>query len=130
MTNQEQIKYLLEAYNIGKRHAATGNYTSWYTPRLQMAYNLGYDGISVDFDNIVTGYRFGECPERESWNYANDCKECGVSLASLDGGKEAGSSIWFADREKVRVEGLLIDAKGSDGEPLIIPLDMNEQYDY
>ena len=27
-------------------------------------------------------------------------------------------------------EGLLIDAKGSDGEPLIIPLDMSEQYDY
>ena len=130
MKQQVQIKYMQKAYNLGKRHAENGNYTSWYTPRLQMAYNLGYEGIAVDFDNVVTGYRFGDCPEHESWNYAENRKEWGVSLAALNGEKEVGSSMWFADREKVTVEGLLIDAKGSDGEPLIIPLDMNEQYDY
>ena len=130
MTQQEQIKYLRAAYNLGKRHAENGNLTSWYTPRLQMAYDLGYDGIHVDFDNVVSGYRYGECPKGASWNYADDCRELGVSLAALDGKKEIGSSIWFFDREKVTVEGLLISEKGSDGEPLIIPLDMDEQYDF
>lgn len=130
MEKQEQIKYLRKAYDLGKRHAENGNLTSWYTPRLQMAYDLGYEGISVDFDNVVSGYRYGECPKRESWNYADDCKEHGVSLAALDGDKEVGSSVWFADRKKVSVEGLLIGEKGSDGEVLIIPLDMDEQYDY
>lgn len=130
MTAKEQIGYLVRAYNMGMRHAQTGNYCCWYTPRLEMAYLLGYEGIRVDFDNMVSGYRYGECPERESWNYAEDRKEVGVSLAALDGDKEVGSSIWFCDRERVSVTGLLIDAKGSDGEPLIIPLDMNEQYDF
>lgn len=130
MSIKDQIEYLRRAYNLGCRHAQNGGYTSWYTPRLQMAYNLGYDGIAVDFDNVVSGYRYGRCPEHESWNYAADRKECGVSLAVLDGSPEVGSSMWFADREKVSVKGLLIGAKGSDGEPLIIPLDMSEQFDY
>lgn len=130
MNQQEQIKYLRKAYNLGKRHAENGNFTSWYTPRLQMAYNLGYEGIAVDFDNVVSGYRYGVCPEHESWNYAENRKEWGVSLAAIDGAKEVGSSMWFSEREKVHVRGLLINEKGSDGEALIIPLDMKEQYDY
>ena len=130
MNIQDQINYLRRAYNLGKRHAENGDYCAWYTPRLEMAYNLGYDGIEVDFENIVSGYRYGKCPEHESYNYADNTKEHGVSLAALDGQKEIGSSVWFCDREKVRVSGLLISETGSDGEPLIIPLDMKEQFDF
>ena len=130
MKAQDQINYLRRAYNLGKRHAESGDYCAWYTPRLEMAYNLGYEGIGVDFDNIVSGYRYGKCPEHESINFADNRKEHGVSLAALDGQKEVGSSVWFCDREKVSVNGLLISATGSDGEPLIIPLDMDEQYDF
>ena len=130
MNTQDQINYLRRAYNLGKRHAENGNFCCWYTPRLGMAYNLGYDGIGVDFDNIVSGYHYGRCPEHESWNYADNRKECGVSLAALDGQEEVGSSMWFADRKRVDVKGLLIGEKGSDGEPLIIPLDMEEQFDF
>ena len=130
MNTQEQINFLRRAYNLGKRHAENGNYCSWYTPRLGMAYELGYNGIGVDFENIVSGYRYGVCPEHESFNYADNRKEWGVSLAALDGKNEVGSSIWFCDRKKVNVSGLLIDETGSDGEPLIIPLDMKEQYDF
>ncbi len=130
MKIQDQINYMKKAYELGRKHAANGNYCSWYTPRLEMAYNLGYDGIEVDFENPVSGYRYGVCPERTSFNYAENRKESGVSLAALDGQKEVGSSMWFCDREKVNVTGLLISDKGSDGEPLIIPLDMDEQYDY
>ena len=130
MKTQDQINYMKKAYELGRKHASNGNYCSWYTPRLEMAYNLGYDGIEVDFENPVSGYRYGACPERNSFNYAENRKEFGVSLAALDGQKEVGSSMWFCDREKVNVTGLLISEKGSDGEPLIIPLDMDEQYDY
>lgn len=130
MKTQDQINYMKKAYELGRKHASNGNYCSWFTPRLEMAYNLGYDGIDVDFENPVSGYRYGACPERSSFNYAENCKEVGVSLAALDGEKEVGSSMWFCDREKVNITGLLIDKKGSDGEPLIIPLDMDEQYDY
>lgn len=130
MKTQDQINYLRRAYNLGKRHASNGNFCSWYTPRLEMAYNLGYYGIGVDFENIVSGYRYGESPEHESWNYAENRKEHGVSLAALEGQKEVGSSMWFTDRERVAVSGLLIDETGSDGEPLIIPLDMEEQFDF
>ena len=130
MKTQDQINYLRRAYNLGKRHAEDGNYCAWYTPRLEMAYNLGYDGIEVDFENIVRGYRYGECPQHESFNYADNTNEHGVSLAALDGQKEIGSSVWFCDREKVNVSGLLINETGSDGEPLIIPLDMEEQFDF
>ncbi|MBO4498779.1 MAG: hypothetical protein J5732_00805 [Bacteroidaceae bacterium] len=125
-----QIELIKRAYNLGTKDCKDGGYTSFYTPRLQLAYNLGYSNIPVDFDNVVSGYRYGECPERASWNYASNTWEDGVSLAALDGEKEVGSSVWFADREKVQVRGLLIASKGSDGEPLVVPLDMTEQYDF
>lgn len=130
MKTENQINYLRRAYNMGRKHAQNGNFASWYTPRLQMAYELGYEGIGVDFDNIISGYRFGACPEHESFNYAEGRKEWGVSLAAVDGQKEVGSTMWFSDRKKVNVKGLLIDATGSDGEPLIIPLDMDVQFDF
>jgi hypothetical protein len=46
----------------------------------------------------------------------------------LEGQKEVGSSIWFLEREKVKVEGLLLPFTGSDGEPLVIPYCV-EDYD-
>lgn len=125
-----QIAFLRRAYNLGRKHAQSGGYCSWYTPRLQMAYDLGYSGIQVDFENVVSGYRYGKSPERCSYNYAANCWEHGVSIAALDGGYEVHSSVWFCDREKVAVVGLLVNAKGSDGEPLVIPLDMSWQYDF
>ncbi len=130
MITSDQIQYIRKAYELGKRHAATGDYTSWYTPRLQMAYDLGYEGVGVDFDHIVKGYRFGDVPEGCSFNFRDNCKEHGVSLAAIEGQKEVGSVMWFGDRKKVEVTGLLISDTGSDGEPLVIPLDMEEQYDY
>lgn len=130
MEKEIQIKYLRKAYEQGRRDAEMDSYCSWWTPRLEMAYRLGHKGIGVDFDKAVRGYRYGACPRHASRNYATDTLEAGVSLAALEGEKEAGSSIWFADREKERAEGLLIEERGSDGEPLIIPLDMDEQYDY
>lgn len=130
LTDNEMISLYKKAYELGKKHAASGNYKCWYTPRLEIAYLNGFEGISIDFDRVVTGYRFGECPKYSSFNYRDNQKENGVSLAALDGQKEVGSTMFFEDRKKVTVKGLLIGTKGSDGEPLVLPLDMFEQYDY
>ena len=130
MKTEQQINYLKRAYNLGRKHAENGDYCSWYTPRLEMAYNCGYDGTGIDFDTIVTGYRYGYTPSGCSYNYRDNRKEAGVSLAAINGQPEIGSSIWFPDRQKVQLSGLLISDKGSDGEPLIIPLDMDEQFDF
>lgn len=130
MTINEQKEYIRRAYNLGVEHAKSGDYCSWYTPRLQMAYDLGCEGIGLDMEKEVIGYRYGDVPSGASYNYAEGRKELGVSCAYLEGGKEIGSSIWFSDREKVAVKGLLIAETGSDDEPLIIPLDMDEQFDF
>ena len=37
--------------------------------------------------------------------------------------------MFFQDRQKVEVKGLLVSAKGSDGEPLILPLGV-DQWDF
>lgn len=131
MNIETQIKYLRKAYESGKKMKETGDYFFFYTPRLQLAADLGSLGIGVDFDHIVSGYRYGDVPtDKASYNYRDEHWEPGVSLAALDGEEEIGSAIWFGDRKKVNVTGLLVDDKGSDGEPLIIPLDMVEQYDF
>lgn len=37
--------------------------------------------------------------------------------------------MWFADREKIEFSGILLPVTGSDGEPLVLPLEI-EQYDF
>ena len=119
------------AYNIGVKDAKRCGYTSWYTPVLGAAYNLGYEGYTIDFDTVVTAERYGELPEGSnvSFNYRENTKELGVSVACLKGEEEVGSCMFFQDRQKVEVKGLLVSAKGSDGEPLILPLGV-DQWDF
>ena len=115
-TNQEAI---LKANKYGIRHA--GEFASWYTAILQIASELGERGIDLASCPIVTGYRYGSAPERGiSTNYAAGSSERGLSLAAVDGGKETGSCMWFADRARHEYTGILLPYKGSDGEPLIL----------
>ena len=98
----------------------TGDYC---TPVLSVALKLGWEGIDITECPVVSGYRFGEIPECGiSMNWADQRSERGVSLAALDGCKEIGSSIWFCSRKKVNVTGVLLPYKGSDGEPLVLPI--------
>lgn len=130
MKTSEQIALLKKAYDMGAEHAAAGYYKSWYTTRLDMAYKLGHEGIKVDFDHVVSCYRYGSIPTRCSRNYMDDRLEIGVSIAAIEGEKETPSCIWFQDRDIVKFKALLIGETGSDGERLVIPLDMDEQYDF
>jgi hypothetical protein len=76
--------------------------------------------------------RFGDCPEGRSINAETGEYEPGVSCyrASIDEwggisislpsyGSEAQLNMNLCDRPVYRVEGHVLDQKGSDGEPLI-----------
>jgi hypothetical protein len=111
---------IVEANAVGLRHKDTDTYWSYYTPTLQVAYNLGLAGVDLSDAPDVAGYRYGSAPDScVSYNHAEARSERGLSLACLDGEQEIGSSVWFADREVIRYTGLLA-GRGSDGEPIIL----------
>lgn len=73
---------------------------------------------------IVTGWRYGELPDGDSYNYAADRPENGVSLMETDNGLKTenllSAAFISANRKVVKVIGILNTIqKGSDGEPLI-----------
>lgn len=127
-TTIEQYK---KVYSEGK--AAAGDfdkYRFFYTPIFNAVFEMGLNGEDIDFDKIVEGYRYGAVPESgRSYNYREEVLEKGCSLACVDGEKEVGSSVWFCDRPKVRVKGILLEERGSDGEALVLPLGI-EQDDF
>lgn len=124
-----EIEHYKKAYKLGKIHAKEGNLCGWYTPILQAAYDLGYEGVEIDFTQIVKAERYGNLPNGCSYNYAENKKEMGVSASNIVGCKEIGSSVWFSGRDKIQFEGILLPMTGSDGEPLLLPLGI-EQYDF
>ena len=110
---------IINANKIG----LSGQFVMYRTPVLQAAFDLGADGVSLESAPVVTGYRYGRASDDYiSYNYADQKKENGLSLAAINGEKEIGSAMWFADRKKFEYTGILC-GKGSDGEPLILALD-------
>lgn len=75
------------AYELGKKHAEECDLCGWYTPFLQASYDLGYEGIEVDFSKVVKAERYGDLPNGCSYNYADNKKEMGVSASNLVRGK-------------------------------------------
>ena len=101
----------------------TSEYISYHTPVLQIAFDLGQDGIDLKKQPVVTGYRYGKAPESFiSFNYREQISEKGLSLAAINGEKEIGSSVWF-NGKKHEYTGILLPRKGSDGENLILAFD-------
>ena len=124
------IENYKSAYNYGVNDSKNGEITGWFTPALEAAYDMGYRGIAIDFENVVIAERYGNLPEGGvSFNYSEGKKELGCSASNIKGEKEIGSSMWFADREKIEFSGILLPVTGSDGEPLVLPLEI-EQYDF
>ena len=64
-----------------------------------------------------------------SFDYFDDVFEKGLSLAAGDGEKKVVPSMWFSDREKVKVSEIGRPFKGGDGKTLILPIGI-EQYDF
>jgi hypothetical protein len=82
----------------------------------------GQNGIDLSSAPTVSGWRYGENVTGISHNYREDVSEYGLSLAALDGETACGSEVWFAERDIVRCQGVLLPKKGSDGEPLVLPI--------
>jgi len=121
MITAEQYK---EANLIGLKHRGSGNLWSYYTPTLQIAYNLGLNGVNIqDVKNIVA-FRYGKAPDNFiSYNYSENKAENGLSVYT-------NMSIIrseFLDRDVYTYEGLPV-SKGGDGEILILAFDA-ENYD-
>ena len=115
---------ILKANAAGLKHQNTGTYWSYYTPTLQIAYDCGQMGIDLSTCEDVTAWRHGDPPESYiSTNYMDNKSERGLSCMAILGEREVGSAIFFRDRNKVTIKGLLLPYKGSDGEPLILCYD-------
>jgi hypothetical protein len=113
---------IVNANKAGLKHRGSETIWSYWTPVLQVAYNLGWDGVELT-NQVVSGWRYGAAPAMGiSHNFADDTSEKGLALAALDGHVEVGSTIWFSDRKKHSYSGILVPVKGSDGETLILPL--------
>ena len=124
------VKMYKKAYEAGIQDEKNGWYRGYHTAIFNAVYDCGRKGVKIDFDKVVKAVRYGDVPEGgRSKNYRDDYQEDGPSVAYIEGDKEVGSSIWFKDRNKVSLRGILLPQKGSDGESLLLPLNL-DQYDF
>jgi len=121
-----KVEDILAANRYGLENPAA--FLGYRTPVLACAQYWGQEGIDLSRAQVVQGWRYGNSETGISYNYADDKSEHGLSLAALEGEDEIGSSIWFCDRPKIHFSGILLPSRGSDGEPLILPVG-GENYD-
>lgn len=127
MTTIEMYKAV---YEEGKDDKVNNCFRCWYTPCLDVAYNLGQKGKEINFDDVVKCVRSGRVPNGGvSYNFRDQYSEKGLSVLNVIGEEEVGSAVWFSERTTIEVEGIRLPYKGSDGETLILPLNI-EQFDF
>lgn len=108
-----------EANAAGLRHRISGNHWSYYTPVLQIAYNLGLEGISIQDIEPITAFRFGKAPYNfVSWNYRDNMPENGLSVYT----EKSIIRSEFLGRDKYYYTGLPVGI-GGDGEMIILAFD-------
>lgn len=125
-------KLIIDAnrYGLAEHKRDNDEWTSWYTPVLQIAYEYGRRGIDLSDCDDVSGYRYGNIPDGGlSINHRDHESERGLSLAAIDGCEENWIVIFLLERPKIKVSGLLLPKTGAEGEPLILAYGL-EQYDY
>jgi hypothetical protein len=125
-------KLIIDAnrYGLAECERNRDEWTSWYTPILQVAYEYGRRGVDLSECDDVTGHRYGNIPDGGlSVNHRDHESERGLSLAAIDGCEENWITIFLMERPKINVTGLLLPKTGVEGEPLILAYGL-EQYDY
>lgn len=130
MKNKTNIEAINEAFELGKVYAKNDWIPkSYYTPFLKVSFMVGYNECGLG--PIVNCERYGDMPSEPSYNYREDRPEIGVSVirAGNDTKGSSGAHMFLSDRKLAQFDGMLIFGKrGSDGEPLVIPIDF-EIYD-
>lgn len=118
-----------KVHETGKKNP--DKFWSWHTGVLDQAFQLGQEGYELG--PVVNCERFGEPPfSGTSFNYQDQRREKGVSVISADDDSagSAGANLFMSDREIFSFQGILIEgARGSDGEPLVLPINIYENFD-
>ena len=125
-------KQIKEANAAGIKHLnSDGPWWCYHTVVLDVAYNLGRnDGLSLADAPVVTGTRFGGMPLHGiSRNHADDTAERGCSLAGIGDDLRWGQMSYAMGREPLHVTGILVPDTGSDGEPLVLPVNCLDYLD-
>jgi glycine cleavage system protein P-like pyridoxal-binding family len=105
-----------EQYLKANKDGLNGVDRSFYTPCLQVAYNLGLDGIDLNTAMMVNAFRYGQAPDAFiSYNYAENIPESGLSVYT----EESTVRAEFVDRKIYNYSGI-VSGIGSDGEVLIL----------
>lgn len=125
--------HIRKAFAHGRRDLTTGDLNiCYYTPVLKAAYMLGADE-RASLGAVVDGVRYGSVPTCGlSQNHADQTSEYGLSVISAgdDCDGSAGAHMFMSDRKRVTVRGVLIEGRrGSDGEPLLLPVDICDHLD-
>ncbi len=107
---------ILGANSAGLKHRNTNHFWSYHTPTLQVAYNMGLDGINLSESKDVIGYRFGKAPDTFiSYNYSDNKLENGLSVYT----EKSIVRSEFLGRKKYEYSGI-VSGIGGDGEVLIL----------
>lgn len=117
---EKQIK---KANAMGLKDLANGNWSCWWNKILNVAYELGQDGMDLSDSPVVKAHRWGDVPEDGiSKNHAENRAENGCSCAWLDSNPNDcyGYMTQASGADCVEVSGVLVKDTGSDGEPLIL----------
>jgi hypothetical protein len=117
---EKQIK---KANKMGLVDSMSGEWSCWYNAILNVAYELGQDGIDLSNQPVVDAHRWGNSPDDGiSKNHAEDRAEKGCSCAWLDSAPDDcyGYMTHASGANCVAIKGVLVPDTGSDGEPLVL----------
>lgn len=114
-------------HNDKKNAGEYTNNSMWQLKAFELAYTFGFEGVEIDWNDVVECERAGNIPESGvSYNHLAGVYEKGLSVLNIIGKEEVNSALWFYDRKKVNVSGIRLPFTGSDGEILILPLGVDE----
>jgi hypothetical protein len=138
----EYDEMLIEIYEKGRADARGSgwgphNFDPPFGDLTEAFYRAGYDGSAAPSTEPVIGWRYGDLPEGgRSTNYKDGFDEAGVSMMGVmtdsldailhdptkyqDNVSCPSMGTFFSDRPIEWVIGLLLEERGSDGEPLLV----------
>lgn len=116
-------KQIKKANAMGISDAKNGFWFCWWDKILNVAYELGQDGVDLSSAPVVDAHRWGAPPiDGISKNHAENRAEKGCSCAYLDSDPDDcyGYMTQASGADSVAIRGILVPDTGSDGEPLVL----------
>lgn len=143
--NQFRYEYIKKLILAGQKAAKEGTtleeliYATDYSASAFEFVSMGFENPEYELGEIKEFYRIGEpiidecgCYE-SSWNFADDCKENGVSVVTTKWLHSLKSVFFNTTDEKIasrgvyKIRGFVVPGRGGDDETLICPMDWAEK---